>query len=95
MKRTQIVLLSVLFLGLLVVILGNPFYLVKEGSQVVITRFGQPVSGAITKTGIHIKMPFVDDVNRFERRLLEWDGEPNEIPTKDKRLIWIDTTAAN
>ncbi|MBF0254832.1 MAG: protease modulator HflC, partial [Candidatus Omnitrophica bacterium] len=78
---------------LLVALMGNPFYIVREGTQAVITRFGDPVSGAITEAGLHVKLPFIENVNRFDERLLEWDGDPNQIPTKDKRFIWIDTTA--
>lgn len=81
-----LVLLCLLFLG-------NPFFIVREGTQVVVTRFGEPVGGAISKAGLHMKTPFTDNVNRFEKRVLEWDGDPNQIPTKDKRFIWIDTTA--
>ena len=93
MKRSLTFSLFFIVLAVLLILLGNPFYIVKEGTQAVITRFGEPVSGAITATGIHMKLPFVEDVNRFETRLLEWDGDPNQIPTKDKRFIWIDTTA--
>lgn len=84
---------AVAVIGVLLVLLGSPFYTVKENSQVVITRFGEPIGKPITKAGLHIKTPFVEDVNRFEKRILEWDGDPNQIPTKDKRFIWIDTTA--
>ncbi len=77
----------------LLVILGQPFFIVPAGTQAVITRFGQPVGAVVAKAGIHLKTPFVDAVNRFEKRLLEWDGDPNQIPTKDKRFIWVDATA--
>jgi len=93
MKKSLTITLFLTILAILAVLLGNPFYIIKEGTQAVITRFGEPVSGALTRTGLHVKLPFVEDVNRFERRLLEWDGDPNQIPTKDKRFIWIDTTA--
>ncbi|MFT5206724.1 MAG: membrane protease subunit HflC [Candidatus Omnitrophota bacterium] len=93
MTRSATIALFVVGITLLVIVLGNPFYVVKEGTQVVITRFGEPVSGTISKTGLHIKTPFVEDVNRFESRILEWDGDANQIPTKNKRFIWIDTTA--
>ena len=93
MRKSLTFTLFFIFLAVLAVLLGNPFYIVKEGTQAVITRFGEPVSGAITRTGLHVKLPFVEVINRFERRLLEWDGDPNQIPTKDKRFIWIDTTA--
>lgn len=93
MPRSVAFLLSICAMVLLLVILGQPFYIVPEGTQVVITRFGDPIGDPIKDAGLHIKMPFVDVVNRFEKRLIEWDGDPNQIPTKDKRFIWIDTTA--
>ena len=68
------------------------FYVVHEGEQVVITQFGEAVKKT-DKAGLKIKTPFVQQVRRFEKRILEWDGSPNEITTKDKRFIWLDTTA--
>ncbi|MBP9733637.1 MAG: protease modulator HflC [Candidatus Omnitrophica bacterium] len=83
-----------LFVGvILAALLGNPFYTVPEGRQAVITRFGEPVGGAVTKTGLHLRLPFIEQVHLFETRILEWDGDANQIPTKDKRFIWVDTTA--
>ena len=69
------------------------FYVVREGEQVVITQFGKPVGEAVKDAGLNFKIPFIQTVNRFEKRLLNWDGSPNQIPTKDKKLIWVDTTA--
>jgi membrane protease subunit HflC len=69
------------------------FYLVNEWEQVVITQFGKPVGEPIKDAGLNFKIPFIQAVNRFEKRLLNWDGSPNQIPTKDKKLIWVDTTA--
>jgi membrane protease subunit HflC len=66
---------------------------VDETEQVIITRFGQPVGGAITNPGLHLKMPFIHKVRRFEKRILEWDGSPEQIPTLDKRFLLLDTTA--
>jgi membrane protease subunit HflC len=70
----------------------NMFYVVHEGEQVVITQFGEPVRET-AEAGLRIKTPFIQEVNRFEKRILEWDGSPDEITTKDKRFIWLDTTA--
>lgn len=67
-------------------------FVVNEGEQAIVTQFGKPVSGIIPP-GLHFKIPFIQDVRRFESRILKWDGAPNQIPTKDKRFIWIDTTA--
>ncbi|MBU2265575.1 MAG: protease modulator HflC [Candidatus Omnitrophica bacterium] len=72
---------------------GNPFFVVVEGSQAIITQFGDPIGRPITAAGLHLKIPFIQKVTYFQKRILEWDGFPNEIPTKDKRYIWIDTTA--
>ncbi len=69
------------------------FYVVREGEQVVITQFGRPVGEPVKDAGLNFKIPFIQAVNRFEKRLLNWDGSPNQIPTKDKKLIWVDTTA--
>lgn len=77
----------------ILILIGNPFYIVEEGKQVIITQFGQPIGESITSAGLHLKMPFIQKITTFEKRILEWDGYPNEIPTKDKRYIWIDTTA--
>lgn len=79
-------------LAVLLIVTGT-FYILDESQQAIVTQFGKPIGGAITKPGLHIKVPFVQIVHRFEKRLLEWDGHPNEIPTKDKKYIWIDTTA--
>jgi modulator of FtsH protease HflC len=68
-------------------------YIVKETEQVVITQFGKPVGQAVTEPGIKLKVPFVQLVNRFEKRFMEWDGDPNQIPTKDKKFIFVDTYA--
>jgi membrane protease subunit HflC len=77
----------------LLILLFSSFYVVREWEQVVITQFGDPVGDPVTEAGIHFKTPFVQKVNRFEKRILIWDGERNQIPTDDKRFIWIDTTA--
>ena len=80
--------------GLLVLsLLGGAFYIVSETQQVVITQFGRPVGEPITAAGVHFKMPFVQTANFFEKRFLEWNGDPNEVPTKDKRFLLVDTYA--
>jgi len=68
-------------------------YTIDETQQVVITQFGQPIGEPINKAGLYFKTPFVQQANYFEKRILEWDGNPNQIPTKDKKYIWVDTTA--
>ena len=74
-------------------VLTSAIYTVSEVDQVIITRFGQPVSDPITEPGLHFRTPFVDTVNRFEKRFLEWDGVPNQVPTRDRRFIFVDTYA--
>jgi membrane protease subunit HflC len=74
-----------------VILLTGSVYIVSETNQVVITQFGEPIGGAVTKPGIHFKTPFIQKANYFEKRWLAWDGDPNQIPTKDKKYIWVDT----
>jgi membrane protease subunit HflC len=80
-------------IALIALISSGAFYVVREGEQVVITQFGKPVGEAVKDAGLNFKIPFIQAVNRFEKRVLNWDGSPNQIPTKDKKLIWVDTTA--
>ena len=72
---------------------SGALYTIDETQQVVITQFGQPIGEPITQAGLHFKIPFIRQANYFEKRILEWDGNPNQIPTKDKKYIWVDTTA--
>ncbi|TDQ06693.1 protease modulator HflC [Pedobacter metabolipauper] len=68
-------------------------FTVKEHEQVVLTQFGKPVGSAITTPGINFKLPFVQTANVFEKRFMEWNGDPNQVPTKDKKFIFVDTYA--
>ncbi len=68
-------------------------YTIDETQQVIITQFGKPVGEPITEAGLHFRVPFIQKVHYFDKRILEWDGDANQIPTKDKRFIWVDTTA--
>ncbi len=92
MKDFKTIILSVIIF-ILVVILISAAYIVNETEQVIITQFGKPVGDPIVKPGIHFKLPFIQDAHFFDKRFLEWDGDPNQIPTKDKRFIWVDTYA--
>ena len=80
-----------LLLGVLA--LGKGFYIVGELDQVVITQFGDPKGDPVTTPGLHFKLPFIRTANYFDKRFLEWDGDPNEVPTRDKRFIHVDTYA--
>ena len=65
----------------------------SEVDQVIVTQFGNPIGEAVTEAGLHFKVPFIQKTNYFDKRFLEWDGNPNQVPTKDKRFIWVDTYA--
>ena len=78
---------------LIILVVANAIYIVSETDQVIITQFGEPIGGAVTSAGLHVKVPFIQKANYFEKRWLEWDGDPNQIPTKDKKYIWVDTYA--
>ena len=84
--------LVVLGVGLLV-LLGQTAYTVSETEQVIITQFGDPVGDPVVTPGLHFKVPFIQRTNTFDKRFLEWDGSPNQVPTRDKRFIWVDTYA--
>jgi membrane protease subunit HflC len=74
-------------------LLSSAVYVVDETEQVIITQFGKPVGGPVKAPGLRFKLPVVQKVHRFEKRFLEWDGASNQLPTKDKRFIWVDTYA--
>ena len=78
---------------LLLMLLGGAIYIVNETQQVVITQFGRPVGDPVVTPGVQFKIPFIQTANFFEKRFLEWNGDPNEVPTKDKRFILVDTYA--
>ncbi len=92
MQNKKTILFGIVFFIVLIVIL-SAFYQVRETEQVIITQFGKPVGEPIIEPGIHVKVPFIQKANFFEKRFLEWDGAPNQVPTKDKRFIWVDTYA--
>jgi membrane protease subunit HflC len=71
----------------------SAFYIVNEYEQVVITQLGRPVGDPVLEAGLHLKLPVIQKANYFEKRIMKWDGRPNQIPTKDKKYIWVDTTA--
>lgn len=73
------------------ILLFNALYILDEREQAIITQFGEPMGDAVVEAGLHIKVPFIQKVHYFEKRIMEWDGDAKEIPTSDKRYIWIDT----
>lgn len=68
-------------------------YVVPEGRQAIITQFGRPIGKPVTEAGLHLKLPFIQKVQFVDKRILTWDGYPNQIPTRDKKYIIVDTTA--
>ncbi|MEE2902327.1 MAG: protease modulator HflC [Myxococcota bacterium] len=91
MKAGQGIALAVTFV--LFFLAGSALYTVSEVSQVVVTRFGAPVGKANVDPGLKFKLPFVDEVHRFDKRYLAWDGDANQMVTSDKKYIWVDTFA--
>ena len=91
MKSNQGIVLA-LVIGLLFLTVSSLFT-VSEVTQVVVTRFGAPVGKANVEPGLKFKMPFVDEVHRFDKRYLAWDGDANQMVTSDKKYIWVDTFA--
>ena len=88
-KILSIAVIAIIFF----LVIGRPFYTVDETEQVIITQFGRPIGTAITDPGLHFKVPFIQKTSYFAKNLLEWDGDPGQIPTKDKTFIWVDTFA--
>jgi modulator of FtsH protease HflC len=75
------------------VVLSQSLFVVNEWEQAVVTQFGRPIGQPVTEAGLHFKTPFVQDVHRYERRLLRWDGERHDTITKDRKTIHIDVSA--
>ena len=87
--------IRLLFTGLLLLalfLLARSFYTLNETEQAIITQFGEPVGDAVQEAGLKFKLPW-REVHRFDKRWLPWDGDANQIPTKDKKFIWVDTYA--
>lgn len=78
---------------LAVAVIYDGFYILEEGKQVVVTQFGAPVGTPVTDAGLHLKMPFIQQINVFEKKIQIWDGDPNQIPTNDKTFVFLDVTA--
>ena len=74
------------------ILILNSAYVLDQTQMAVITQFGEPVKDPVVKPGLHWKTPFVQEVHYFDQRILEWDGYPSEVPTRDKKFIWVDTT---
>ena len=88
--------LRFLLIGLIAVAavaVWDGFYVLREGQQAVITQFGRPVGQSILTAGLKFKLPVIQKVQYFDKRILIWDGDPNQIPTNDKTFIYMDNTA--
>ena len=84
-----LVILTVIIIALLIM---GPFYVINEGEQAVIVQLGK-ITDVITEAGLHIKVPFIDDVVRYPRKIMSWNGEQKGIPTREKQYIMVDVTA--
>jgi membrane protease subunit HflC len=82
-----------LLLGVVVFLLAGSFYTVSETNQVIITQFGRPVGKPVTTAGLKTKVPFIQKANLIDKRILQWDGSPTDMPTKDKLYISVDLFA--
>ena len=91
--RSIVAIFIAIFIIAIIAFTTGAIYIVNEGQQVVITQFGRPVGESVTSAGLHFKLPLIQEAHYFEKRLLDWDGDPNQIPTKDKKYIWVDTIA--
>lgn len=85
--------LTVLVLVATTYVAMSSVYTVNEVEQVIITQFGKPVGDPVTEAGLKVKLPFVQEVNAIDKRVLEWDGNPSDMPTKDKLYISVDLYA--
>lgn len=91
--QTILRLFLLLVLGGAAITVWDGFFILPEGQQAVITQFGAPVGEPVTKAGLKFKTPFIQMVQYFDKRILVWDGDPNQIPTNDKTFIYMDNTA--
>src|SRR6201982_3002898 len=91
MRIRLVAILAVLGIG--TYFLTSSIYTVSEVEQAIITQFGMPVGAPVTAAGLKLKVPFIQDVNLIDKRVLEWDGNPSDMPTKDKLYISVDLFA--
>jgi modulator of FtsH protease HflC len=91
MKSKNIIILLVI--AALFIIGYNTIFILDETQQAIVTQFGKPIGGPRTEPGVNFKTPFVHRVQFFDKRYLKWDGDPNQVPTQDKKFIFVDTYA--
>lgn len=87
--RTSLIAIAVILL----LAVSGTLYTLDENHQAIVLQFGRPVGEPVKTAGLHMKWPFIQEVRRFDKRILIWDGDPNQIPTKGREFIWVDTTA--
>lgn len=85
--------ISIIVVAAAAAVVWSGFYVLPEGYQAVITQFGKPVGQPITEAGLKFKTPFLQEVAYFDKKILIWDGAPNQIPTNDKTYVFLDITA--
>ena len=86
--------IAVVLLALIGLLLAKPaMFVVDQAEQVIIVQFGQPVGEVITEPGLHWKKPFIQDVRRFDKRIMPWDGDVSQVPTLGREFILVDATA--
>jgi membrane protease subunit HflC len=91
MNRKRII--SIVTVAIFTILLFNSYFILDETQQPIVTQFGKPVGEPRTDPGVNFKIPFLHKVQFFDKRYLEWDGDKNQVPTKDKKFIFIDTYA--
>ncbi|HZM12710.1 MAG TPA: protease modulator HflC [Bacteroidales bacterium] len=90
---TKKIIITLAIIAAALIIILPCVYMVKETEQVVITQFGKPIGEPKMTPGLKLKVPFIQKANFFEKRYMEWDGDPNQLPTKDKKFIFVNTYA--
>ncbi len=91
MKSKNIIIIAIVAV---VALLGfNTIFILSETQQAIVTQFGKPVGGPRMEPGVNFKTPFIQKVQYFDKRYLKWDGDPNQVPTQDKKFIYVDTYA--
>ncbi len=91
MKTKHIIYIVVGAVALILTV--SSLFILNETEQAIVTQFGKPVGGSRTNPGVNFKVPFIHKVQRFDKRYLKWDGDPNQLPTQDKKFIFVDTYA--
>lgn len=91
-KSNAMVVVVVVLIVIAILLMVGPFFTVDEGEQAVVIRFGEIVREE-TRAGLKIKVPFIDNVEKYSKKILSWDGEPQRVQTKENQFIWVDVTA--